>query len=159
MKKILFALLLFGTTTHSNAATDSQQLCHPYANTSLAAECTVIKTNAIGADVSCSHPLLDKPVMIHIVSRCTSDRLDCVAPGCSSTLGLTSFRQKYTAEYPLRYCWCQRTEPTMSGFVYATDDGDVDRCSKNCAETCADILTTKNLTTVRRNLLQGVVVF
>ena len=159
MKKILFALLLFGTTTHSNAATDSQQLCHPYANTSLAAECTVIKTNAIGADVSCTHPLLDKPVMIHIVSRCTSDKQNCTAPGCSSTLGLTSFRQKYTAENPLRYCWCQRTEPTMSGFVYATDNMDVDFCSKNCAETCADILTVKNLTTVRRYLLQNVVAF
>ena len=157
MKKIGFALLILVTWLHNNANGAAQYpLCYPYKSSSenSASNCTIVQYNTVGADVRCINDpdLGDSDIVVHLVGSCTSGMGD--GPG--------ALQDEPTLRYRAigRYCWCRRTEPTVSNLVYVTEFMNILDCYNDCSYNCAYMLASiPNLTRFRRNMLGETIVF
>lgn len=153
MKKLLSSMIvMMGLCVESD--TFAAYLCHPFGNTVAgSASCTAERVTLTGVDFTCT------PVSTYAES--VGDVLVHVIPFCSQRTAIPSVGEVLAAGNVRAIgagydglCFCHRTEPTVSNYVFAYQFSSHYQCINGCAQKCADLME-RNVV-FRGSLLQSV---
>lgn len=144
--------LIGATPTILNAAPIESKLCSPF-NPTLATNttCRISEHNSSYNQygpfrgLTCIPPITNENV--DVVMRGVCSHLPSSAAGSYGYMGTLTPASSVQVH---RQCWCQMTEPVVSGYVWAATFSDTVECIQTCPDTCAMSMTTT--ASLRKNI-------